>query len=179
MHKLTISVADLLGRPGRYRDIDISEPLAGVAGELASLTGAPVSGRLRLESVIEGVLVTGRVTSPARFECARCLKNITATVEADLCELFTAPGHGADADAYRMTGTEIALEPMLVDAVALAFPLRPLCSPGCKGLCARCGADLNTEPCACPTDEIDPRWRPLEALKDKLTGAAEGSAHSA
>jgi uncharacterized protein len=88
----------------------------------------------------------------------------------ELCELFVAPGHEAppEEEAYKVDGLEIDIEPMLRDAVVLALPLTPVCSEGCKGLCARCGQNLNEGGCACRDDDMDPRWAALSDLRDKL-----------
>jgi uncharacterized protein len=178
-----MSAAELLGRPGEYRDVRLAEPLAGVRATLARLTDDPVAGDLRAESVIEGVLVTGDVSGATVVQCARCLKEFGSRVDVDLCELFVAPGHDlgdseAD-DTYRVTGTEIRLEPMLRDAMTLALPLHPLCRADCKGLCAQCGADLNLGDCSCSEDETDPRWAPLEKLRARLEEDTQGPARSA
>ena len=180
---LTMSVAELLGRPGEYRDVRLSEPLGGVRTALARLTEEPISGDLRAESVIEGILVTGTVSGTTIVECARCLTEFDSRAQAELCELFVPPGHdvresGGD-DTYRITGTEIALEPMLRDAMTLALPLHPLCRADCKGLCAQCGADLNDGDCGCVEDESDPRWAPLEELRARLEEDSQGPARSA
>lgn len=160
-----VSVADILGRPGEYRDLDVRAALPGVANALARLRNEPVRARLRAESVVEGVLVTGRVEGPAAYECARCLTSHPTEVAVEVCELFS--GSGGE-DSYRLVGTEMDLEPMLRDAVTLALPLRPLCREDCKGLCARCGNDLNAGPCDCAGDDIDPRWEALAALRERL-----------
>jgi uncharacterized protein len=167
---LTVSVAELLGRPGEYRDIRVAEPVAGVGNALARLTDDPVEAGLRAESVIEGVLVTGHVSGSTALQCARCLIEFPSTVDVDVCELYVAPGHGApaDDDTYRVQGTEIHLEAMLRDAITLAIPLQPLCREDCKGICASCGADLNSATCTCVEDDTDPRWAPLENLKQRL-----------
>ena len=183
MSSLTMSVTELLGRPGEHRDVRLSEPLEGVRTTLARLSDEPVSAALRAESVVEGILVTGSVSGGTVVQCARCLKQIDSGVEVELCELFVAPGHevsdsGAD-DTYRVTGTEIKLEPMLRDALTLALPLHPLCRADCKGICAQCGADLNAGDCSCAEDETDPRWAPLEELRAKLEEESKGSARSA
>ncbi len=169
MHGFLISVAEILGRPGTYRDVHISKPLPGVRTTLARPAGN-VEGRLRAESVVEGILVTGPVTGGAVMQCARCLKQLATDVEVETCELFYGPGHEppADEDAYQVRGLEIDLEPMLRDAVALALPLNPLCDEHCKGLCARCGRDLNLKDCTCTEEESDPRWAALDALRDRL-----------
>ena len=178
-----MSVAELLGHPGEYRDVRLSEPLTGVRTTLARLTDDPVAGDLRAESVIEGILVTGDVSGATVVQCARCLKEFDSRVDVELCELFVAPGHevqGPDADdTYRVAGTEIRMEPMLRDAMALALPLHPLCRADCKGLWAQCGTDLNTGECSCTEDETDPRWAPLERLRERLEEDAQGPARSA
>jgi uncharacterized protein len=164
-----VPVAELLGGPGRYRDISVSEPIGEVGTALARLDSGPVDATLRAESVVEGILVTGRVRADASARCARCLTDLPMEVEVNVCELFAAPdATDVEDDAYRVTGTEIDLEPMLRDALALGLPLNPLCSRDCKGLCAGCGTDLNAADCVCSTESSDPRWAPLEALRDRL-----------
>jgi len=167
---LTVSVADILGRPGVYRELNLDAAVPGVHTALARLTPRPAHADLKAESVVEGILVTGRVEAGATLECARCLKEFGGDVSVDVCELFVAPGHeaAADEDSYRVAGQEIDLEPMVRDALALALPLNPVCEEMCRGMCARCGKDLSRGPCGCTEDELDPRWAELSALKDRL-----------
>jgi uncharacterized protein len=166
---LKISVADLLGRPGAYRDLAVAAALEGIRTALAKVTGDPVRAQLRAESVMEGILITGRIGASTVTQCARCLIELPAATDVEVCELFVAPGHeGQDDDVYRVSGHEIDLEPMIRDALMLALPLHPLCREGCKGFCASCGADLNAGECSCTEEEADPRWAPLDALRAEL-----------
>ena len=169
MHELTISVAEILGQPGAYRDIHLVKPLPGVRTALARVQN-DLDAQLRAESVVEGILVTGDVKGAAVLQCARCLKQLPSGVEVEVCELYYGPGHTPpeDEDAYSVKGVEIDLEPMLRDAVALALPLNPLCAADCKGMCSRCGQDLNRKDCDCTEEEGDPRWAALDALRDRL-----------
>ena len=168
MQDFQVSVAEILGRPGTYRDIRVEDPLEGIETALARVDGGVVA-ELRLESVVEGVLTTGEVRARATFVCARCLKEMPADVVVDLTELFYGPGHGeGEDDAYRVVGMEIDLEPAVRDAVTLALPLNPVCKEDCKGLCAGCGKDLNLEGCVCGADDVDPRWAALDALRERL-----------
>lgn len=170
MQGYKVSVAEILGHPGHYRDISVTRSIPEVGNALVHMSDAPLQGRLRAEAVVEGVLVTGPVAATIEAECARCLKPLTDEISVELCELFVAPGHEmpAEEDAYEVEGFDIDLEPMLRDALALAMPLRPVCREDCKGLCARCGKDLNEGPCSCEENEMDPRWAALSELRDKL-----------
>jgi uncharacterized protein len=177
---LTISVAELLGRPGQSRDIDLRVRLEAVGVSLARLDEPPVEARLTAHGVFEGILVTGRVHARGSFECARCLRPFAAPLSVEVCELFLAPGHEAPEgeEVYAVVGTEIDLEPMLVDALTLSLPLKPLCDPDCKGLCASCGADLNQGSCDCATHDVDPRWAELEQLRARLVQEPASSARA-
>lgn len=169
MQDLKVSVVEILGRPGANRHISIAKPLEGVAVGLAQLEEQPIAAELMLESVVEGILVTGPVAGDVRCRCARCLTEFNAAVEVDVCELFAGPGHlDEEEDVYRIAGEEIDLEPMLRDELTLALPLNPLCRDDCKGMCARCGRELNDGACDCTEDTSDPRWAALDELRAKL-----------
>ncbi|MEA2452474.1 MAG: hypothetical protein QOG04_1184 [Actinomycetota bacterium] len=169
MGDLKVSVAELLGRPGEYRDVRVASELEGVTTALARLDPPEVRGDLRAESVVEGILVTGRVEAETALECSRCLEKFSGQLDVRVCEMFVAPGHvQPDEDAYLVSGTELDLEPMLRDAVTLALPLNPLCEEACEGLCPTCGKRRDLGPCGCQEDETDPRWAALSALKEQL-----------
>ncbi len=170
MQGFKVSVAEILGHPGSFREVSVNERLPEVANALVGLTEAPIRGDLRAEAVVEGILVTGPLSGVTVGSCARCLTKVSGDISVELCELFVAPGHEVpgEEEAYEVHGFEIDLEPMLRDAVVLALPLKPVCRVECKGLCASCGKDLNEGPCSCTDEEMDPRWAALSELKDKL-----------
>jgi uncharacterized protein len=170
----TVPVAEILGRAGEYRELKIDSPLLGVETPLSRLKEeTPLRGDLRAESVVEGILVTGRLKGSAKLTCARCLKNFSAPMGIEVCELYAGPGHELppEEDAYKVEGLEIDLEPMLRDALVLDLPLNPVCKQDCKGRCAHCGQDLNEGACACKEEDVDPRWAALSALRDQLEEA--------
>ncbi|MFL6025329.1 MAG: YceD family protein [Friedmanniella sp.] len=128
--------------------------------------GSPVELDLRLESVIEGVLVTGTATVQVRGECVRCLGEVSDELEVDIQELFVYPGSDATEDeASRLEGDLIDLEPLLRDGVVLDLPFQPLCREDCQGLCAVCGANLNLDPEHSHEAPLDPRWEKLRRLE--------------
>ncbi len=165
-----VPIVEVLDRPGTLKDIDISAPLPGVGNPLASVPDENVSVQGRAEGVHEGILVTGQVLAKMEARCARCLDELPGDLEVRVCELFAGPDHLPEKgeDIYEVSGTNIDLEPMVRDALALALPLNPLCSADCKGLCSGCGVNLNITECTCVTDEVDPRWAALDELRAKL-----------
>lgn len=130
--------------------------------------GSPVELDLRLESVVEGVLVSGTATVQLRGECVRCLGPISDELEVEIQELYVYPGVEPDNDlASRLEGDLIDLEPLLRDAVVLDLPFQPLCREDCAGLCVECGANLNESPDHHHGQDLDPRWAALRTLEGK------------
>jgi len=130
--------------------------------------GSPVELDLRLESVVEGVLVSGTATVQLRGECVRCLGPISDELEVEIQELYVYPGVEPDNDlASRLEGDLIDLEPLLRDAVVLDLPFQPLCRKDCAGLCVECGANLNESPDHHHGQDLDPRWAALRTLEGK------------
>jgi uncharacterized protein len=128
--------------------------------------GSPVELDLRLESVIEGVLVSGTAAATVHGQCVRCLREISDKVEVDLQELFVYPGSTATEDeASRLEGDLIDLEPLLRDDVVLGLPFQPLCQTDCAGLCPVCGVNLNDDPAHGHGSETDSRWDALRGLE--------------
>lgn len=142
----------------------VAEAPEGVGTEVIGVPpGSPVDLDLRLESEVEGVLVTGTAKVSLRGQCARCLEPITLPEEVDLQELYLYPDKEPDDDeASRIEAELLDLEPLLRDTVVLDLPYTPLCRPDCAGLCSECGANLNTDPEHGHGDRTDPRWAGLE-----------------
>jgi uncharacterized protein len=169
-----IDVRDLIAQPGSSRTVRTDQPVEELATELARVPeDGSVQARLLLESVMEGILVSGSVEGPLELVCARCLKSIPSGFQLDVEELFS-PGADATDDEYPVVDGVLDLEPMIRDAVMLSFPFSPLCRPDCLGLCERCGGDRNVGECRCEP-ETDVRWAALETLEfPDLEDAAHG-----
>jgi uncharacterized protein len=130
--------------------------------------GSPVELDLRLEAVMEGVLVTGTAHASLGGECARCLEPITDEIEVRFQELYVYEDHALpeeeDDEVSTLQGDLVDLEPLLRDAVVLALPFQPLCEDDCPGLCPDCGARLADDPDHAHEAAIDPRWAALADL---------------
>ncbi|HEX5951231.1 MAG TPA: DUF177 domain-containing protein, partial [Actinomycetota bacterium] len=126
---------------------------------------APLEGDLTLESVLEGIYVTGSVAGRMAFRCARCLKGFERDFDVSMQELFVREA-GPEDDYVLEPDLRLDPEPMVRDAVVLGMPFSPLCKPDCLGLCERCGGDRNLGECTC-TEPVDPRWAGLEGFSDE------------
>jgi uncharacterized protein len=74
-------------------------------------------------------------------------------------------------------GGGLVLEDVLREQVLLTLPVRTLCRSDCKGLCPRCGRNLNTEPCACEAGPVDARWSALSDLSSRISPEAKETNH--
>ncbi|MCL1800286.1 MAG: DUF177 domain-containing protein [Promicromonosporaceae bacterium] len=173
---LVIDTHQLARRPGTMLEFkkvipappDLRNEMIGIP------TGDPLTVGLRLESVLEGILVTGVVRGVAVGECSRCLEPVTETVTARVNELFVYPERaqaayeaGDDADDGEdlavLDGDTANIEPAIRDAIVTALPFRPLCQEECQGLCPQCGARLDENPDHFH-EVADPRWSALHAV---------------
>ena len=172
---LMIDTRELGRRPGSMRPVARSVPAPADLGVdvLGVPEGSPLDLDLRLEAVMEGVLVSGTVSAQVEGQCVRCLDPIARGLVVDLQELYAYPDREYDEDEetelHQVEGDLMDLEPVLRDAVVLARPFQPVCRDDCPGLCPQCGARLEDDP-EHGHDVADPRWAALQGL---LEGGAE------
>ena len=143
--------------------------------------GATISLDVRLESVSEGVYVSGSVAAPLQGECARCLDELTDELSVEIGELFAYPDSVTDEttdddELPRVVDDHVDVEQTVRDAVVLALPLAPLCADDCPGLCPDCGgrrADLGPDH---GHETLDPRWAALrEQSRPVLSGTPDSN----
>jgi uncharacterized protein len=140
--------------------------------------GAPLAVDVRLESVTEGVLVTGTVSTELHGQCARCLDPITDELDIDVVELFAYPDSVTDEttsadEVHRIEGDYLDIEPVVRDGLVLGLPWTPLCRPDCAGLCPTCGQRLDDLPVDHAHETLDPRWAALTKFSSTQPDAAE------
>jgi uncharacterized protein len=191
-----IDVSRLPRSPGSVLEVareipapaDLSVAMARVAPE------SPIDIDISLESVVEGIWMSGTADVDVTAECSRCLDPIEWAETVELEQLFVYPATDAsgaivrgatDDDATGATGDieepepevhddTIDIEGPLRDAVVLSLPLAPLCSPDCAGICPQCGERLESLDTPHDHPDTDPRWAALEALlEDAGKGASE------
>ncbi|GAC79802.1 uncharacterized protein SAMN04488550_1836 [Gordonia malaquae] len=173
VNPFVIDVRSVPRRAGSMVEVDrtVAAPDRIGAQMVGIPAGADVHLDLRLESVTEGVLVSGTVDGPLDGQCGRCLDPIEDSVSVYLTELFAYPDSETDKtsddeDVERIVDEEINLEQTIIDAIGTELPLTPVCTPDCPGLCQVCGVKLADAEPDHGHDVIDPRWAKLAAFKD-------------
>lgn len=175
---LVVDTTALGRRPGTMRRDSRTVPAPTDFG--LTMIGVPEGTEirldLRLEAVMEGVLVTGTAEVPLSGECARCLDELSSELEVNFQELYVYPeSETASEEEPRLEGDLLDVEQALRDAVVLTLPLSPLCREDCPGLCAQCGARLaDVEPDHRHEEDIDPRWQALRGFFDRTNDDQEG-----
>ena len=170
-----LDTRELGRRPGSQRELSrtVLAPADLGIEVLRVPEGSPVELDLRLEAVMEGVLVTGTAHASLTGECARCLEPLTDEITVDLQELYVYEDHALpeeeDDEVSTLQDDLVDLEPLLRDAVVLALPFQPLCQPDCPGLCVECGARLADDPDHGHEEPVDPRWAALTELQQDET----------
>lgn len=164
-----IDVRELGRRAGAMMRVTLREPApSDLANALIEVrAGTPIELELMLESVIDGVLVTGTANAQLRGTCGRCLEQITAELTVEISDLFRYVDQidqlDPDDELPVLDGDLLDLAPTVRDALVLALPLSPHCREDCLGLCPQCGVRLNDQP-AHQHDQTDSRWAALTGI---------------
>ena len=116
-------------------------------------------GRARIDGTGEMVFA---------MNCDRCLKPVEEKLQLEFSREVFAPDRIAETsdesdDQRFMDGYELDVEDLLANEIVINWPMKVLCKPDCKGICLRCGKDLNTGTCECDTFVPDPR---MAVIKD-------------
>ena len=159
------SVTELIDAPGASEQIEVtwpapaelSVPLLGVE------KGSAMQVDVRLDSVHEGILVSGTVDGTLTGQCSRCLDPITEPVTIDIQELFQFEFDPmVEEDEQHMVEHGLVnIEPIMRDALVTSLPFQPKCSPDCEGLCDQCGIRLEEAEPDHHHEQLDPRWAAL------------------
>lgn len=166
---MKIIISDI---PDEGLDLDLEEKFE--AEEVCLLS--PVKAHLELTKAHSEIIITGSLKTELEFECSRCLKKYRHVMDVPVnvvyhpVEEIGKDRHELKDDEMDMgfyQGDELDLQELLREQVTLNIQMKPLCDENCRGICARCGTDLNTGTCSCATKKIDSRLEVLKKLLEK------------
>jgi uncharacterized protein len=162
-----LPVRDIVRKPGEMREHEFSVTLKDAWGEgiVSYEAGSALDLDVRLESVHEGILVSGIVDAEYSGVCGRCLIDIVRPVEVEFQELFAYPGE--EETDFEVQDDHVDLETLVRDAAVLALPFQPVCQPDCPGLDPETGERLTASTDKEQAAPIDPRWSALQNITDQ------------
>lgn len=140
------------------------------------MSNVDFSGCYPLKKPVE---IKGSVTNKASLVELDAAVTYIYEADCDRCGVYTAKKHtlhvqkslapsieGEESDSILLTpDMKLDLDELVYSEVIVSLPMKHLCNEGCKGICPKCGKNLNEGKCGCPEKEIDPR---LSALADLL-----------
>lgn len=169
--ELLVSVTEIRRRLGSRLAIERQLAAEGLSlPDVRVVDGADVVLRGELESISDGVVLTGSVHVPWVGSCRRCLKDVSGVASVEVREVYES--RPVDGETGPLVDDRIDVGPLLRDTGLLALPLAPLCDPDCAGPApeqfpARTGTvEGGSEPAEDSADEArDPRWAALDDLE--------------
>lgn len=155
-------VRDIVHRSGEMREVTLENPVPAKWGEgLVSVAqGEPLVIEARLESVHEGILVTGTAETEYTGVCGRCLTDVAETLQVEIQELFAYPGE--ETSDFEVQDDHVDLETLVRDAIVLSLPFQPVCQPDCPGLDPVTGERLAASAAEEQREPLDSRWAALQ-----------------
>jgi uncharacterized protein len=157
-------------------ELDAEEPVQAEGVRIAS----PVGIRLRVEKIGTEVVIRGELAADVEFSCSRCLREVKKGLLMPINLLYHPLDSLRGDERRELLGEELEtgfyeddeldIEEIAKEQVLLNIPMKPLCGESCRGICPRCGADLNEGSCGCKLSAQDSR---LSALKKLLEDRPE------
>ncbi|QNI31472.1 DUF177 domain-containing protein [Alloacidobacterium dinghuense] len=181
---MLITISDLEREPLVF-DVSLSSGEIDYGEEVKQVGPLGVAGRAELieehrgpREVVPDIRLRAKYQGKVEVACARCLDAVEHSLKGDFDLIFRPLGidQGASERSINTDETEIGyyqksglvLEDVLREQVLLSLPARTLCRHDCKGLCPRCGQNLNSDVCTCDAAPVDPRWAALSDLGSRM-----------
>jgi|DewCreStandDraft_5_1066085.scaffolds.fasta_scaffold00384_21 uncharacterized protein len=176
---MKLEVRELLSGEGAVFTLPFHEMVDSQVEDLSF--PSPVDGEITLLHLGRTIHVAGKVSTAVTLVCSRCLESFSYTLEATLDEDFFAspqPPRPLLEEEVRLSredfifplpeGGILDVTELVRQNLIMAIPIKPVCKENCQGLCPRCGANRNVEPCDCRLVDVDPRLAVLGQLLERM-----------
>ncbi|SBW05428.1 conserved hypothetical protein [uncultured Eubacteriales bacterium] len=163
---MRLNLREIIHVPGAVLPFDFQMDLSDLewSGEHYAPNPVHVTGLVR--NMAGALVLECEASTKLALTCDRCLKPFTGEKTVILDTLLATELAGEESDTIiLLEKDELPLGDLVRETFILEMDTKHLCSEECKGLCAKCGADLNDGPCNCKPD-IDPRLAALAQLLD-------------
>ncbi len=146
----------------KVKSIELEDPFYG-----------SFKSNVKLNKLHDQVIISVNSIFKVKFDCDRCGISFKDKLNSEYQMVYLMNEVPTETDSINVSylsrdADKIDISSDVREFALLAVPMKKLCKEDCMGLCPNCGKDLNKETCSCNKDEVDPRWKPLIDLKDKL-----------
>lgn len=160
---MKIDISQITRIDGASINVDFDAALDGLQSEVSDCAFDDNISFNGILTNVNGIMaLEGVVKTRYTCKCYRCLKDINSDICVDIKEDFISTEAYKDSEAYTYQGNYVEIDKALIDNIILSLPMKHVCMEECKGLCPKCGVNLNETQCSCKEETINPK---LEVLR--------------
>lgn len=166
---MQIDILTIKSKRNAQLEFELTETLEGMETHLGDAElKEPINLKGTMTNLGNCFILKADIKTVINMKCSRCAKNVEYIVDIPIIERFVGDkaieAEPEEDEVWFFEGNVIDLKDAVISSISLSMPMKILCSDGCKGLCPKCGQDLNESDCGCDMTEIDPRFAKLSEL---------------
>ncbi|MFV0465316.1 MAG: YceD family protein [Lachnospiraceae bacterium] len=164
---MKVDITNVLTAENRTVEISVETELESFISKLGEF---PITKKAPFELHLENLenkklLVFGETEIILRVPCGRCLQDVTVGIPLSLRKEYLIGITQVDTDdAEYITESSLDVDKIVYDEILVNWPMKVLCSDNCRGICGKCGANLNVRTCSCEQTELDPRMAAIQDI---------------
>ena len=164
--KVILTISQIIGKTGESMEVSFSENVENTMGYpdvVCFLEPVVIKGVLT--NTKKGILFEADGNTEAVYLCSRCLERVKVPIQFNINEMFYPSGSVEnEKEAETFCDDEMDLTDVIQRSILENLPMKVVCKEECKGLCPKCGKNLNEGDCDCNDTEFDPRLESLRTL---------------
>ena len=164
---MVINFSDLLSKKNRKKQISLSfelEPFEFEGEEIRAVEKVYVEGVAISENDV--IVINASIKTKLKLNCSRCLDTFIYPIDIDIEERFTTNSESEDEEAVVVIDDVLDITELVETSIISTLPIKRVCKDDCKGLCQKCGCNLNVKACDCNKEDVDIRFEVLRGLFD-------------
>lgn len=157
--KVILTISQIIGKTGESMEVSFSENVENTMGYPDVVCfSEPVVIKGVLTNTKKGILFEADGNTEAVYLCSRCLERVKVPIQFNINEMFYPSGSVEnEKEAETFCDDEMDLTDVIQRSILENLPMKVVCKEECKGLCPKCGKNLNEGDCDCNDTEFDPR----------------------
>lgn len=164
---MKVDISDITRVNGASLELGFEEPVPEEELVEGISLNMPVGFKGTLTNINGMIVLEGRLNTGYLASCYRCLKPVGGKIDIRISENFVNGEQSADEiDAYAFEGRFLNTDKAFNDNIILNLPMKQICEADCKGLCQKCGINLNEASCNCSENSINPQMEILNKFFD-------------